>query len=176
MAWMYFLYYWPYTARSCQFYPYRRPLTQLHCSIYTKVPMPMKQPWRIWVYKPHKSSRMYESNQTKHNKSMCVFYGLYYITGGIHRPKIVLGHLWLSLLRLLLWWFSSEALSISPCVLINEVRFVGKSMYRIINFNNFQWAQKYLIICTHSRNNWLHRNKLVTKLVFFMLTCDSFKV
>ena len=83
---------------------------------------------------------MNESNQTKHNKSMCVFYVLYYITGGIHRPKIVLGHLWLSLLRLLLWWFSSEALPISPRVLINEVRFVGKSMYRIMNFNNFQWA------------------------------------
>ena len=94
----------------------------------------------------------------------------------IHRPKKVLGHLWLPLLHLLLWWFSSEALSMSPCVLINEVSFVGKSMSHIINFNNLQWVQKYLIICTHSRFNWLQRNKLVKKLVFFMLTCDSFKM
>ena len=86
---------------------------------------------------------------------------------GPHTPaKKVLGHLWLPLLRLLLWRFSSEALSISPSVLINEIRFVGKSMPRIINFNNLQWVLKYLIICTHSRNNRLHRNKLVTKLVF----------
>ena len=31
----------------------------------------------------------------------------------IHHPKKVLGHLWLPLLSLLLWWFSSEALSIT---------------------------------------------------------------
>ena len=55
-------------------------------------------------------------------------------------PKKVLGHLCLPLLRLLLWWFFSEALSISPRVLINEVSFVGKSISRIMNFNNFQWV------------------------------------
>ena len=58
----------------------------------------------------------------------------------IHHPKKVLGHLWLPLLRLLLWWFSSEALSISHRVLINEVSFVGKSMSRIMNFNDLQWV------------------------------------
>ena len=68
------------TARSCRFYPYRQPLTHLHCSIYTIIPMPMKQPWRIWVFKPQKSSRTHKSNQTKHRKIMCVFYGLYCIT------------------------------------------------------------------------------------------------
>ena len=39
------------------------------------IPMPMKQPWRIWVFKPQTSSRTHKSNQTKHNKIMCVFYG-----------------------------------------------------------------------------------------------------
>ena len=70
-----------HTARSCRFYPYRQPLTHLHCSIYTIIPMPMKQPWRIWVFKPQKSSITHKSNQTKHNKIMCVLYGLYCITG-----------------------------------------------------------------------------------------------
>ena len=55
-------------------------------------------------------------------------------------PKIVLGHLSLSLLRLLLWWFSSEALSIRPRLLINEVSFVGKNMSRIMNCSNLQWV------------------------------------
>ena len=36
-------------------------------------------------------------------------------------PKKVLGHLWFPLLSLLLWWFFSEALSISPRVLISEM-------------------------------------------------------
>ena len=70
-----------HTARSCWFYPYRQPLAHLHCSIYTMISMPMKQPWRIWVFKPQKSSRMDKSNQTKYNKIMCVFYGSYCITG-----------------------------------------------------------------------------------------------
>ena len=48
--------------------------------------------------------------------------------------------MWLPLLRLLLWWFSSEALSISPRVLISEVSFVGKSMSYIMNLNNLQWV------------------------------------
>ena len=34
----------------------------------------------------------------------------------------------------------SEALSISPRVLINGVSFVGKSMSRIMNFNSLQWV------------------------------------
>ena len=55
-------------------------------------------------------------------------------------PPIFLGHLWLRLLYLLLLWFSSEALSISPRVLINEVNFVGKSMSSIMNFNNLHWV------------------------------------
>ena len=39
------------------------------------IPMPMKQPWRIWVFKPHKSSRTHKSNQTKHNKLCAHFTG-----------------------------------------------------------------------------------------------------
>ena len=37
------------------------------------IPMPMKQPWRIWVFKPQKSNRTHKSNQTKHSKIMFVF-------------------------------------------------------------------------------------------------------
>ena len=70
-----------HTARCCRFYPYRQPLKHLHCSIYTIMPMPMRQPWRIWVHKPKESNRSHLSNQTKHTKIMCVFYGLYCITG-----------------------------------------------------------------------------------------------
>ena len=36
--------------------------------------------------------------------------------------------------------FFSEALSIGPRILINGVSFVGKSMSRIMNFNNLQWV------------------------------------
>ena len=64
-----------HTPRSCQFYPYRRPLTHLHGYIYTIVLMAMMQSWKIWVYKPQESSRMHKWNQTKRNKFMCVFYG-----------------------------------------------------------------------------------------------------
>ena len=66
-------------TRSFRIYPYRRPLTHLHCSLYTIVPMPMKQPLRIWLYKPREPSKTHKSNQTKH-KIICVFYGLYCIT------------------------------------------------------------------------------------------------
>ena len=34
----------------------------------------------------------------------------------VYTTQNVLGHLWLPLLRLLLWWFSREALSICPRV------------------------------------------------------------
>ena len=94
----------------------------------------------------------------------------------VHHPKKVLGHSWLALLRLLLSWFSSEALSISPRVLINEVNFVGKSMSRIMNFNDLSGFEKIVHYLFPPRNNLLHRNKLITKLIFFMLTCDSFKM
>ena len=48
--------------------------THLHCSTYTIVPMPMKQPWMIWVYKPQESSRTHKSNQTKHTKKSCAYF------------------------------------------------------------------------------------------------------
>ena len=78
-----------HTPRSCQFYPYRRPLTHLHGYIYTIVLMAMMQSRKIWVYKPQESSRMHKWNQTKRNKFMCVFYGLYCITGIIPTAQII---------------------------------------------------------------------------------------
>ena len=39
------------------------------------IPMPMKQPWRIWVFKPQKSSRTHKSNQTNTTKSCAYFTG-----------------------------------------------------------------------------------------------------
>ena len=78
-----------HTPRSCQFYPYRRPLTHLHGYINTIVLMAMMQSWNIWVYKPQESSRMHKWNQTKRNKFMCVFYGLYCITGIISTAQII---------------------------------------------------------------------------------------
>ena len=59
---------------------------------------------------------------------------LYYIPIDIHHPKKVLGLLWLPLLRLLLWWFFSEALSISTPVLINDVSFVERSKVPYYDF------------------------------------------
>ena len=41
----------------------------------------------------------------------------------IHRPQKVLGQLWLPLLRLLLWWFFSRALSVVPRVLTHWCKF-----------------------------------------------------
>ena len=50
----------------------------------------MKQPWRIWVYKPQEFNRLHTSNQTKHNKIMCLFYWLYCITGvWFRRPRLL---------------------------------------------------------------------------------------
>ena len=55
--------------------------THLHCSTYTIVPMPMKQPWMIWVYKAQESSRTHKSNQTKHKKS-CTYFTGYTVSQG----------------------------------------------------------------------------------------------
>ena len=49
----------------------------------------------------------------------------------------------------------SEALSISPRALTNVVNFVLKGISRIVNFDNWQWVWKHLII--HIR---LFKNKL----------------
>ena len=81
-----------HVARSCRFYPYRQPLTHVHCSICTIIPMPMKQPWRIWVYESQESNRTHTSNQTKHNKIMCVFYWLYCIAGIIPTAQIIVAY------------------------------------------------------------------------------------
>ena len=64
-----------HTAHSCRFYPYRQPLTHLHCSNYTIIPMPMKQPWRIWVLSYRNPAE--RINQIKQNttKSCAYFTG-----------------------------------------------------------------------------------------------------
>ena len=67
--------------------------------------------------------------------------------------KKVLGHLWFPLLCLLLWWFSCEALSISPRVLISEVSFVWKSISRIMNLNNLHWLKIFDYL--YSLEKWL---------------------
>ena len=42
-------------------------------------PVSVKQPWRIRVNVPHESTKnwWYNHNKTKHNQTVCIFYGIY---------------------------------------------------------------------------------------------------
>ena len=61
----------------------------------------------------------------------------------------------------------SEALSVSPRTLTNAVNFVLKGMSRIVNFDNWQWVLKDLIIHIHLLKNILCCN---TKTFWFLIS------
>ena len=113
--------------------------------------------------------------ETRMQQGILGFVKRNYLKPFMYTAQKCLGHLWPPLLLRSLWWFSSEALPISPRVLTNEVNFVGKTMSRIMNFDSLQRVWKYSILYSLEKK-WLHCDKLFTKLVFFTLTCDSFKI
>ena len=79
-----------HTARSWRFYLYRRPLTHLHCSICTNVPMPMRQLWMIWIYKTNESSRSHKSNQNKTKQNhVRILRAILYNRGIIRTARII---------------------------------------------------------------------------------------
>ena len=62
--------------------------------------------------------------------------------------------------------FFSEALSISTGVLTTEVNIGLKGMSRIVNFANWQWVWKYMIIHIRLFKNSLCYNTVLKKLCF----------
>ena len=58
-----------------RYYPYPSGLLPWHWVNLVIAPVPMKQPWRIWVNRSHESVRksLYNHNKTKHNKPMWIF-------------------------------------------------------------------------------------------------------
>ena len=66
---------------------------------------------------------------------------------------------------------SDTALSVNPRVSASEVSFVLKDMSRVVNFVNWQWVWKHLIVHIRLLKNLFSYNTLLTKNVFFELTC-----
>ena len=62
-------------------YPYHSGFLHRHWGNHVIAPVPVREPWRIWVNKSDRSIRnmWYFHNKTKHNKTMHIFYGKYSI-------------------------------------------------------------------------------------------------
>ena len=69
----------------------------------------------------------------------------------------------------------SNVLSVSPRVLTSEANFILKGMSRIVNFPNWPWVWKHLIIDIRMLKNLLCCNTLVRKFAFSNFAFDSFK-
>ena len=54
-------------------FPYPSGLLHWHCGNLTIAPVPAKQPWWIWNH-----------NKAKHNKTVCIFLGIYCIGGKLY--------------------------------------------------------------------------------------------
>ena len=64
-------------------FPYPSGLLHWHCGNLTIAPVPAKQPWWIWKYFMWiHYERLHNHNKAKHNKTVCIFRGIYYITNG----------------------------------------------------------------------------------------------
>ena len=66
-----------YAHGSCLgwFYPYTSGLFHWHWGNHMIAPVPVKQPWSIWVNTSHKSTK--NNTKTKQSKTMCIFHGIY---------------------------------------------------------------------------------------------------
>ena len=66
--------------------PYSSGLLHWHCGNITIAPVPAKQPWwiwintSIWIY----YDRLHNHNKAKHNKTVCIFLGIYCSCGWPH--------------------------------------------------------------------------------------------
>ena len=65
---------------------------------------------------------------------------------------------------------SSKALSVSPRVLTSEVSLVLKDISNIVNFDNWQWVWKHLIIDIRLLKNVSCCNISTRKFVYFNFT------
>ena len=70
----------------------------------------------------------------------------------------------------------SEALSVSSRALTNAINFVLMSMALIVNFDNWQWVWKHLIIHIRLFKNILCCYTRLEHFVFFNFTSNSFKI
>ena len=83
-------------------------------------------------------------------------------------PKKVFGQWWLLVSQPSFSWFFSEALSFSPRVLTNEVNIGFNGMSCIMNFDNWQWVWKYLIIYIRLFKNSLCCITVLRNLCFWI--------
>ena len=62
-------------------FPYPSGLLHWHCGNLTIVPVPAKQPWWIWINTSWEFvyERLHNHNKAKHNKTVCIFIGIYCI-------------------------------------------------------------------------------------------------
>ena len=58
-------------------FPYPSGLLHWHCGNLTIAPVPAKQPWWIWINTWIHYERMHNHNKAKHNKTVCIFLGIY---------------------------------------------------------------------------------------------------
>ena len=65
-------------------FPYPSGLLPWHCGNLTIAPVPAKQPWWIWIkyFMWIHYERLHNHNKAKHNKTVCIFLGIYCITMG----------------------------------------------------------------------------------------------
>ena len=58
-------------------FPYPSSLLHWHCGNLTIAPVPAKQPWWIWINTSCDYERLHNHNKAKHNKTVCIFLGIY---------------------------------------------------------------------------------------------------
>ena len=60
-------------------FPYPSGLLHWHCGNLTIAPVPAKQPWWIWIkyFMWINYERLHNHNKAKHNKTVCIFLGIY---------------------------------------------------------------------------------------------------
>ena len=58
-------------------FPYPSGLLHWHCGNLTIAPVPAKQSWWIWINMWIHYERLHNHNKAKHNKTVCIFLGIY---------------------------------------------------------------------------------------------------
>ena len=79
-------------------FPYPSGLLHWHCGNLTIAPVPAKQPWWIWI---NTSCELHNHNKTKHNKTVCIFLGIYCMISPGYDVKYVRRNLDMRLFRML---------------------------------------------------------------------------
>ena len=149
-------------------FPYPSGLLHWHCGNLTIAPVPAKQPWWIWI---NTSCELIMNDCITTTKQSTTKPCAYFLGYTVHNPKKVLGQLWPQCYGRYCDHFS-EALSVSPCVSTSEVTFV----WRVCRVLWISIIARFLKIWWFISVDWLRCNLLWTKLLFFKLTYDLFKI